>query len=189
VPHTRNTGAQFSVPPIHAPCYIDDGGALWITDQVASHEEESPARAYGFGLAGCASPVMVSEVSGPDGSTAHRLICRARIDCPQQAAQLCPGGYEIVDGDIGVNRIAQRPDSVLPLVVPNDSCPQLSSGGPRPTMMSTTSTPWHYDFASLRCPGAAGKGPTSPRMERIYLGLLPPCLPGASRLTSFAAIR
>ena len=54
-----------------------------------------------FVLAGCASPVMVSEVSRPDG-TAHRLICRAKLDCPQQAAQLCPGGYEIVDGEVGV---------------------------------------------------------------------------------------
>ena len=48
-------------------------------------------------LAGCASPVMLSAAS-PDGST-HRLLCRAKLDCPQMAAQLCAGDYEIVDGD------------------------------------------------------------------------------------------
>jgi hypothetical protein len=36
-----------------------------------------------------------------DGNT-HRLICRARLDCPQMAARLCPGGYEVVDGEVGV---------------------------------------------------------------------------------------
>jgi hypothetical protein len=51
-------------------------------------------------LAGCASPALLSQASA-DGSN-HRLICRARLDCPQMAARLCPGGYEIVDGDTGV---------------------------------------------------------------------------------------
>jgi hypothetical protein len=45
---------------------------------------------------------MVSEVGRPDGSTVHRVVCRAKIDCPQQAAQVCPGGYEIVDGAVDV---------------------------------------------------------------------------------------
>ena len=52
-------------------------------------------------LAGCASPVMVSDARDPAGGT-HRLICRERVDCPQQVARLCPGGYEIVDGGTGV---------------------------------------------------------------------------------------
>ena len=47
-------------------------------------------------LAGCASPAMPVQTSA-DGNT-HRLLCRARLECPQMATQLCPGGYEIVDG-------------------------------------------------------------------------------------------
>ena len=53
-------------------------------------------------LAGCTSPVTLSEAGAPDGSAVHRLICREKLDCPQQAAQLCPGGYRIVEGDVGV---------------------------------------------------------------------------------------
>ena len=51
-------------------------------------------------LIGCTSPVMVSDAKSADGT--HRLICREKLDCPQQAARLCPGGYEIVDGAVGV---------------------------------------------------------------------------------------
>jgi hypothetical protein len=51
-------------------------------------------------LAGCASPAMVSQASA-DGAT-QRLVCRVRLECPVMAARLCPGGYEIVDGDTGV---------------------------------------------------------------------------------------
>lgn len=52
-------------------------------------------------LAGCSSPVILSDARDPAAGT-HRLICRERLDCPQQAARLCPGGYEIVAGDTGV---------------------------------------------------------------------------------------
>ena len=53
-------------------------------------------------LTACAPRTMLSEVSRSDGSTVHRLTCRAKIDCPQQAAQLCPGGYELVDETVGI---------------------------------------------------------------------------------------
>ena len=50
-------------------------------------------------LVGCASPIMMSDANG---DTARRLTCRAKVDCPQQAAQLCPGGYAIEEGNLGV---------------------------------------------------------------------------------------
>jgi hypothetical protein len=53
-------------------------------------------------VAGCASPVQVAQVSASADSAVHRLICREKLDCPQQAAQLCPGGYRVVDGAPGV---------------------------------------------------------------------------------------
>jgi hypothetical protein len=47
-------------------------------------------------LAGCASPALVNTASAPDGAV-HRVICRAKLDCPAQATLICPGGYRVVE--------------------------------------------------------------------------------------------
>ena len=58
-----------------------------------------PVAATVLFVAGCTSPVTLNEVARADET--HRLVCRARVECPQYAAQLCPAGYDIVDGALG----------------------------------------------------------------------------------------
>ncbi len=54
-------------------------------------------------LAGCAAPVSVSNIVGPDGRTAYVMKCsgmgRDRSSCLARAGELCPTGYTVVDDD------------------------------------------------------------------------------------------
>ena len=53
------------------------------------------------GVSGCAAPVPVTPITGPDGRTAYSMKCsgfgRDRQDCLVQAGKLCPAGYVVVD--------------------------------------------------------------------------------------------
>lgn len=54
-----------------------------------------------IGLMGCAAPVSVTPITGPDGRTAYTMKCsgfgRDRQDCLVEAGKLCPAGYVVVD--------------------------------------------------------------------------------------------
>lgn len=58
-------------------------------------------------LLGCAAPVAVTPITGPDGRTAYSMKCsgfgRDRQDCLLQAGKLCPSGYAVVDDNSSTN--------------------------------------------------------------------------------------
>ena len=59
------------------------------------------------GLSGCAAPVSVTPITGPDGRTAYSMKCsgfgRDHQDCLVQAGKQCPSGYVVIDDNRSTN--------------------------------------------------------------------------------------
>ncbi|HMJ51079.1 MAG TPA: hypothetical protein VK540_03365 [Polyangiaceae bacterium] len=57
-------------------------------------------------LAACATS---REVMAPDGSRAHYIECpRSQAECMDEAAELCPRGYEVIDSGEKSGAVARQ---------------------------------------------------------------------------------